>query len=163
MIRFALVPYLFIVLSVAGWTQNSAPQQAPGAPARISPLAKYVGTWTGSLEGRVWLTVKLTQQGQQLSGSLQRPANLQFNDQGDVKSVSDDKLVETVEEAVLNGDGLLLSVKNRETQQTDRFTMRVSSDTTAELKMSAMSMPPGMPKPKPWKLTKVPTAAPAAH
>ena len=34
--------------------------------------------------------------------------------------------------------------------------MKLSSDeTTAEIKMIAMNMPPGMPKPKPWKVMKV--------
>ncbi len=59
------------------------------------------------------------------------------------------KVTEVIEDATLNGDGLLLTAKNPDTNETDRFTMRLTGDTTAELKMSAMSMPPGMPKLRP--------------
>ena len=59
-------------------------------------------------------------------------------------------------EAKLNPDGLLITVKHPDTQETDRYMMKLSSDaTTAEIKMVAMNMPPGMPKPKPWKVMKV--------
>ena len=37
--------------------------------------------------------------------------------------------------------------------------MKLTGDTTAELKMIAMTMPPGMPKPKPWKVTRYTAAA----
>jgi len=60
-----------------------------------------------------------------------------------------------VDSAVLNGDGLLITVKDNGTQQTDRYMMRLTGADTAELKMVAMSMPPGMAKPKPWKLSRV--------
>jgi len=39
--------------------------------------------------------------------------------------------------------------------------MKLTSETTAEIKMSAMKMPPGMPKVKPWKLTKAGTSSTA--
>jgi hypothetical protein len=64
-------------------------------------------------------------------------------------------LTAAVENSLLNGDGLLLTVKDPGTQQTERYLMRLTSADTAELKMVAMSMPPGMPKPKPWKLSRV--------
>ena len=51
-------------------------------------------------------------------------------------------------------DGLLLTTKDPDTQETNRFTMKLTGEVTAEIKMSAMKMPPGMPKIKPWKLTK---------
>ena len=57
---------------------------------------------------------------------------------------------------VLNPDGLLLTLKDPDTQETDRYMMRLVApdNDTAELKMIAMTMPPGMPKPKPWRLVK---------
>ena len=49
----------------------------------------------------------------------------------------------------------LLTASDTGTQETHRYLMRLTSDNTAEVKMVAMSMPPGMPKPKPWKLSRV--------
>ncbi|MGB8768628.1 MAG: hypothetical protein WCC92_03370 [Candidatus Korobacteraceae bacterium] len=161
--RCAIVVMVALTLVSAGWSQTSSRQTTPDQAVRKSPLAGYAGTWIGTFEERPWLTVRLTLQGQLLSGSLSRAHDLQFNDAGEIKSVSDTQITETIEDATLNGDGLLLTAKNPDTHETDRFTMRLKSETTAELKMSAMSMPPGMPKPNPWKLTRVAdTSAPAA-
>jgi hypothetical protein len=149
-----LLLLLTVVLGVAAGAQTSPKQATPGTPVRKSPLADYDGTWNGSFEGTTWLTVKLILQGDRLSGSIQRPRNLQFNDQGELKSISDEQSTEAVQEAQVNPDGLLLTTKDPDTQETNRFTMKLTGETTAEIKMSAMKMPPGMPKIRPWKLTK---------
>jgi len=153
-----------LALGLSGWAQTAAQQNKQNAPVRKSPLAPYAGTWTGSFEGRTWLTVRLTLQGEQLTGSLQGPHSIQFNDQGEIKSVSDELSTEQVQSVQINGDGLLITAKDPDKPDTDRYLMRLTGETTADIKMLAMSMPPGMPKLKPWKLTKhgAPTA-PAAH
>jgi hypothetical protein len=158
--RLAIAIMIVLALSSAGWAQTSSRPTKPNQPVKKSPLAGYAGTWIGTFEERPWLTVQLALQDQQLSGSLRRAHDLKFNDAGELKSVGDTEVTEVIQEAALNNDGLLLTAKNPETNETDRFTMRLTSETTAELKMSAMSMPPGMPKLKPWKLTRV-AAAPS--
>ena len=146
---------LFVVaFGIAVAAQTPPKQGPPGTPVRKSPLAQYAGTWTGSLEGKPWITVKLTMLGDKLAGSIQRARTLQFSDQGEIKSVSEEQSDEVVQDAVVNPDGLLLTVKEPDNPETDRFTMKLTGETTAEIKMSAMKMPPGMPKIKPWKLTK---------
>jgi hypothetical protein len=125
------------------------------APARKSPLADYVGVWIGTFQGHAWITVRLTQQGPILSGTLQRARDLEFLDSGELKSVSQERANDSVENAVIQGDGLLITVKDPGTQETSRYVMRLTSANTAELKMVAMSMPPGMPKPKPWILSRL--------
>jgi hypothetical protein len=152
--RLAIVAMIVLALGSAGWSQTSSKQATPNQPVKKSPLAGYAGTWAGVFEQRPWLTVQLALQDQQLSGSLRRARDLQFNDAGEIKSVGDTQVTEVIEDAALNGDGLLLTAKNPDNNETDRFTMRLMGETTAELKMSAMSMPPGMPKLKPWKLTR---------
>ena len=162
--RLTIVVMSVLALGSAGWSQTSPKQTTPKQPVKKSPLAGYAGTWIGSFEDRPWLTVQLALQGQQLSGSLRRAQDLKFNDAGEIKSIGDTQVTEIIEDATLNGDGLLLTAKNPDTNQTDRFTMRLTSETAGELKMSAMSMPPGMPKPRPWKLTRIAASgAPAAH
>ena len=154
------VVLLVLALGVAAGAQTSPKQAAPGTTVHKSPLADYAGTWTGSFEGKTWLTVKLALQADRLSGFIQRPRNLQFNDLGELKSVSDEQSTEVVQDAQVNPDGLLLTTKDPDTQETNRFTMKLTGEATAEIKMSAMKMPPGMPKIKPWKVTKA-AASPA--
>ena len=72
-----------------------------------------------------------------------------------LKSVSKQLTSDPIERAEIQGDGLLLTVKNPTTQQTEHYVMRLMSADTAELKMAEMSMPPGMPKPMPWELSRV--------
>ena len=79
-----------------------------------------------------------------------------LNDNGELKHVSDEFVADQLVDAKLNPDGLLISVKDPNTQEVFRYRMKLSSDaTTAEIKMIAMNMPPGMPKAKPWKVMKV--------
>jgi len=162
--RFVYLALLATSLAALGWAQTSMTPGMQNAPARKSPLAEYAGSWIGTFQGHTWITIRLVQQGTQLSGSLRRPHDLQFEDSGDLKSVSDEQMTGGIENAVLQGDGLLLTVKEPGTQQIQRYVMRLMSANTAELKMSAMSMPPGMPKPKPWQLSRVgPSAVAPAH
>jgi hypothetical protein len=151
---FAVATLLFSMCLI-GVAQTSMAPQMQNAPARKSPLAEYAGAWTGMFEGHTWLAVRLALQGGQISGTLQRPKDFQFANNGAIKSVSDEQLTEGVENAVVQGDGLLLTVKDPGTQQTDHYVMKLTGPGTAELKMVAMSMPPGMPKPQPWRLNKV--------
>jgi len=146
----------FVVgLAAIGLGQTSMTPNLQNAPARKSPLAGYAGAWIGTFEGHPWLTIRLTEQGAQMSGTVQRQKDLKFNDQGEIKSVGEEQSTGAVESSVLNGDGLLLTVKDSDTQQTERYQMRLTSADTAEIKMVAMSMPPGMSKPKPWKVSRI--------
>jgi len=160
--RLGALLFFAIVVTTAVAAQTAA-QSNSEKPVKKNPLAAYAGTWTGAFEGKTWLTVKLALQADRLSGSIQRPRNLQFSDQGEIKSVGEEQSTEVVQDAQVNPDGLLLTTKDPDTQETNRFTMKLTGESTAEIKMSAMKMPPGMPKIKPWKLTKggAPSAAAA--
>ena len=161
--RVVSIALFTIALAALGYAQTSMTPGMQNAPARKSPLAEYAGAWVGTLQGHTWMSIRLALQGNQISGSLQRPNDLEYADNGDLKSVGEERSTATVENAQLNGDGLLLTVKDPKTEQTDHYVMRLTTANTAEVKMAAMSMPPGMAKPKPWVLNRVgPTAvAPA--
>jgi len=162
--RFGALLFFAIVVTAAVAAQPATQRSSETRPVKKNPLAAYAGRWTGSFAGNNWLTVTLTLQGDRLSGSIQHASHLQFNDQGEIKIVSDEQSTEVVQDAQVNPDGLLLTAKDPDTQETDRFTMKLTGESTAELKMSAMKMPPGMPKIKPWKLTKVgASSTPAAQ
>lgn len=157
--RVLSVAMLAVALSIIGYARTSMTPAMQNAPARKSPLAEYAGAWTGTFEGHSWMVIRLALQGNQVSGTIQRPEELQFADSGDLKSVGDKQQTWTVENSQLTGDGLLLTVKNADSPQADRYVIRLTTANTAEVKMVAMNMPPGMPKPKPWMLSRVgPTA-----
>jgi hypothetical protein len=156
---------LFVLSSsVAGWCQASPTSGAATPKAKpISPLVQYAGDWTSVFDGKVWLRLQLELHGEQLTGSLIHPKNITMNDNGELKSIGEEQSTETVTEAVVNPDGLLLTFKDAETQEIDRYMMRVilPEKLAADLKMIGMPMAPGMPKPKPWRLAKSESAAKA--
>jgi hypothetical protein len=155
---------LVVAVSLIGYAQTSMTPAMQNAPARKSPLAEYAGAWLGTFQGRGWLNIRLSVQGNQVSGTIQRPQEIQFADSGDLKSVGDQKSTWTVENGQLTGDGLLLTVKNADSQQPDHYVIRMTTANTAEVKMVAMNMPPGMPKPKPWTVSRLaPNAVPAVR
>lgn len=133
--------------------------QAPGGAAKakpVSPFAEYAGEWAATFNGKVWLQLRLVLQGEQMSGSLLHSRNIDLNDNGELKSVSEEQATESVINAEVNPDGLLLTIQDADTQENDRYLMRLITPAkdTAELKMIAMQLPPGMAKPKPWRVVK---------
>jgi hypothetical protein len=155
MTRFMSVALLVASLAILAPAQTSMTPQLQNAPARKSPLAGYVGAWIGTFEGHTWISIRLNNQNNELTGTLQRPNDLQFENSGALKSVGQEQTTDAVEKAELQGDGLLLTVKNPTNNQTEHYVMRLMSADTAELKMASMAMQPGMPKPRPWQLSRV--------
>jgi hypothetical protein len=159
MLRRLLAPLLILLVSSAIAQTAAKPGQSPGQPkAKISPLVPYAGNWASTFEGKPWMLLNLNLVEEQFSGSMQRAKHIDLNDNGEIKRVSEEFSSDQLVDGKLNPDGLLLTFKDSETQETFRYLMKMTGDVTAEIKMIAMEMPPGMPKPKPWKLTK---AAPA--
>ncbi len=163
-----IITFIMVAVSlsiiVAAQTAPAPAPQAPNPAARkvVSPLAQYSGAWIAAFDNHPWLAIELKLQGNQLLGTLNRPHDFQFDNQGGIKSVSQQRVVEGIENAVLQGDGLLFTVKDPATQKTDSYVMRLINANTAEVKMSGMAMQPGMPKPLPWKLSRVTPNANAA-
>jgi len=145
-----------LTLSLAGWSQTQASGGAKPSKAQpVSPFAEYVGDWVATLDGKAWLLLQLELRGDQLTGWLTHSRDLEMNDEGGLRSVSDEKVKEAITDATLNPDGLMITVKYADAKQTDRYMMKITvPGKEAELKMIAMDMPPGMPKPKPWPLLK---------
>ena len=160
---FALLAVMAVGLVAWCQTPQHPANAAPTAPQKekVSPFAGYAGVWTSKFDGKIWLQLRLDLHGEQLTGSLLHPQKVDVNDNGELKSVSEEQVTEALSDGVLNPDGLLLTLRNPDTQETDRYMMRLvpPDNDTAELKMIAMTMPPGMPKPKPWRLVKTGIAA----
>lgn len=159
---YLLFAALAAVLSVP-LAQAQAPaktnQNGAQTPVKKNPLVPYAGNWSCSLDSRPWFLLNLNLAGEQFSGSLQRARSFQLNDNGEVKQVSEEFFTLQLTDAKLNPDGLLMSFREPESQQTQRYQMKLTGDTSAEVRMLEMILPPGMPKAKPWKLVRA--AAPA--
>ena len=108
------------------------------------------------------MRLHLELRGDQLLGAMLRARKLAVNDSGDLKSVGEDQSGETITSAVLNPDGLVLTTKDADSPESVRYLMRLvhGQPDAADLKMIEMTMPPGMPKPKPWRLMRSATAQP---
>jgi hypothetical protein len=145
-----------LVTGVVAWCQT--PSAADGTPAKkkVSPLAEYVGLWTARFDGRLWLQFRLELNGEQLTGSLVHPRDINLDGEGQLKSVSEEQATEIVTDAALNPDGLVVTVKDPDTQEADRYLMRLvmPAKDAADVKMIGEAMPPGMAKPKPWRVVK---------
>jgi hypothetical protein len=161
--------FALLTLPLAAWCQAPASGNAkPSKAQQVSPYAEYVGDWISTLDGKVWLLLQLELHGDQLNGWLTHSHDLEMNDEGGLRSVSEDKVKEAITATTLNPDGLMITVKYADGKQTDQYMMRITvPGKAAELKMIAMDMPPGMPKPKPWPLMKFvadgPGNQPAPH
>ena len=102
---------------------SQTPAAKPGSPAtpvKKSPLLPYAGNWIGTFENQPWLILSLGLSGEQFSGAIRRPQKFEFNDNGELKKISEEFVTEIIVDGKLNPDGLLLTFKNPETQETDR-------------------------------------------
>jgi hypothetical protein len=165
-----LLIFALLAVPVAAFSQTTKPNTAKASKEQqVSPFAEYVGDWVSTFDGKVWLLLQLELHGDQLTGWLTHSRDLEVNDEGGLKSVSDDKVKETISEATVNPDGLLITVTYPEQKEPDHYLMRLLVDTkdAGDLKMIGEEMPPGMPKPKPWVIVKFvatpASKAPATH
>ena len=143
--------------AVLSWSQQPRPGNAANPQKKpVSPFAEYAGEWTATFDGKTWIRLTLQLEGEKLAGSLVHARDIRLNDNGELKSVSEEQSTEAITEAVVNPDGLLITLKDPDAHETDRYMMKLvqPAKEAADLKMVGQAMPPGMPKPKPWRLTK---------
>jgi hypothetical protein len=150
-----LLRMAFLILAYVSAGSCQAPASTPKAKP-VSPLLAYAGDWTASLNGTVWLRLRLEMRGDELIGAVLRSRKIEVSDSGEIRTVSDEQAGEKVTSAEVNPDGLLLKTIDAQTQEANRYAMKLvpPANDTADIKLIGMSMPPGMPKPKPWRVTK---------
>src|SRR5271167_2126163 len=65
---------LMLVATLSLYARCQAPSAsgsaAPPQKPKVSPLAEYAGTWTGTFDGKVWMILRLELHGDLLTGSL---------------------------------------------------------------------------------------------
>ena len=113
----------------------------------------FVGTWQAEFQGKTFVVVKLRMQDRKLTGTVS-PFTIELDQAGNLtKAERGDHGGWDVVETKLEGDGLALTCKDRETGDIDRFQMRLIGGN--EVLLSPMGAPAPPEGPQPFKLQKV--------
>jgi len=116
-------------------------------------LQPFVGTWQARFKGKVFETIKLEKQQGKLTGSV-RGADIEGDNDGELTGVHaiDSSDPDPIVEATLASGILRITIKEKDSEDTIQFEMKLTGPDQAELRILA---PPDVPTPKPWKLERV--------
>jgi hypothetical protein len=124
--------------------------QPHNADANLQP---FVGTWQARFKGKVFETIKLEKQQGKLTGSV-RGADIEVDKDGELTSAHaiDSSDPDPIVEATLASGVLRITIKEKDSEDTIQFEMKLTGPDQAELRILA---PPDVPTPKPWRLERV--------
>jgi beta-lactamase regulating signal transducer with metallopeptidase domain len=116
-------------------------------------LQSFVGTWQARFRGKVFETITLGKQQGKLTGSV-RGADVEVDKDGELTSAHaiDSSDPNPIVEATLASGILRITIKEKDSEDTIQFEMKLTGPDQAELRILA---PPDVPTPKPWKLERV--------
>jgi beta-lactamase regulating signal transducer with metallopeptidase domain len=135
-------------LGVSGFSiQVTQPHNTDANPQQ------FVGTWQARFKGNVFETIKLERQQGKLTGSV-RGADIEVDKDGELTSAHaiDSSDPDRIVEATLASGMLRITIKEKDSEDTIQFEMKLTGPDQAELRILA---PPDVPTPKPWKLERV--------
>ena len=127
--------------------------QATQPHNKDADLQPFVGTWQAKFKGTVFETIKLEKQQGKLSGSV-RGAEIEVDKDGELTSAraNDSSDPNPIVETTLTSGKLRITIKEKDSEDTIQFEMKLTGADQAELRILA---PPDVPVPKPWKLERV--------
>jgi LssY C-terminus len=138
----------FVLPALAG---RSAALQTPAG------VDEFAGTWEAQFQGKAFLTIKLANQDGKLTGTVSH-TNVQLDQSGELTRAEPALGEDPVVDAKLDGNTLLLTSKDQQSQDTAQFQITLTGADQAEVqqlgKISGTT-------PKPWKLERA-TASGAA-
>jgi beta-lactamase regulating signal transducer with metallopeptidase domain len=116
-------------------------------------LQPFAGTWHARFKGKIFETIKLEKQQGKLTGSV-RGADIEVDKGGELTSAHaiDSSDPDPIVEATLASGILRITIKEKDSDDTIQFEMKLTGPDQAELRILA---PPDVPTPKPWKLERV--------
>ena len=138
--------------------QRGAKGEAKLAFAKSSgnSAESFLGTWQAEFQGKTFVVVELRREGDKLTGTMS-PFTIELNQAGELtKAERGHHGGWDVIEAGLEGNGLALKCKDRETGDVDGFQMKLIGEEEALLSPMGGPAPPAGPQP--FKVRKV-----AAH
>lgn len=122
-------------------------------PANVSNARGFVGRWQASFQGKVFLTVSLTGDAQKLSGTVTN-ASIDLNKDGELTRAQADEGTDPVTSASVSGNRLRITTKSTDgSEDSTDYEIVLTGANEAELRID---VPPGITRPKPWKLTRMP-------
>jgi TonB family protein len=114
----------------------------------------FLGTWQAEFQRKTFILLELRTQANKLTGTMS-PFTIELDKAGNLtKAEPGDHGGWDVVEAELEGSGLAVTCRDRETGDIDRFQMRLIGEKEALLSPVGMPAPPAGPTP--FKLRKVP-------
>jgi hypothetical protein len=146
--HFQQTIYLFLfatALTVGLFGQDFKP--ATGANAK-----QFVGHWESRFQGKVFLILSLTGDANKLSGSLSN-ADFEVNDAGELTKAQINEGSTPITSAQVNGNRLRITTKSSDGSE-ESIDSEIVLQSPDEAQFHII-VPPDVPRPKPWKLTRV--------
>jgi len=122
-------------------------------PANSTNAKNFLGTWQARFHGKVFVTLKLVGNPQKLNGTMSK-ASVDLNQDGSLASAEPNDGSNSIINARVNGKEMHFTSKSSDgTGDAVNWEIVLAGAGEAELQPI---VPPDVPKPKPWKLTRVP-------
>jgi beta-lactamase regulating signal transducer with metallopeptidase domain len=139
----ALVLLLVTGLGVSVFSlQVTQPKQSDAT------LQQFVGTWQAKFKGKTFLTIKLQNEQDKLTGTASR-ADVQANDAGELISAKALDGSDPILEAKLTSGILRITAKDGDSKDTVQFDIKLTGNDQGEIQIV---IPPDVATVKPWKL-----------
>ena len=120
-------------------------------PANSTNAKEFLGKWQGRFHGKVFVTLDLAGDAKKLTGAMSK-ASVELNADGSLASAEPNDGTNSITQALVNGKELHFTSSDGTGDPVDWEIVLVGAD-EAELQPI---VPPDVPKPKPWKMTRVP-------
>ena len=125
-------------------------------PATATNAKQFAGTWKASFQGNAFLTIALVIEGNKLVGTVSH-ANIELNKAGELTKAeaNESEDPDPITDLRVNGNVLRITAKSTDgSEDSIQSEMRLIAVNEADLRMV---VPPDVPAPKPWRLTRVAT------
>ena len=124
-------------------------------PATAANAKQFVGVWKASFQGKPFLTVNISIDGNKLVGSVSH-AEIELSKAGELTKAeaNDEDAPDPITDARVNGDTLRVTTKSTDgSEDSIEAEIRLVANNEADFRML---VPPDVPAPKPWRLERVP-------
>ena len=121
-------------------------------PANSANAKDFLGKWQGKFHGKVFVTIALTGDAHKLSGTMSK-ASVELKEDGSLASAEPNDGTNSITHAQVNGKELHFTSDSGDGSDPVDWDIVLIGADEAELQPI---VPPDVPKPKPWKLTRVP-------
>ena len=122
-------------------------------PATSSNAKQFVGTWQGSFNGKPFLTVTFNVAGNKVSGSMSH-ADIDVNKAGELTKAEVRDGQDTITEAQVKGNVLRFTTKSTDgSEDSMQAELKLIAPGKGEVRM--VGLPPDVPAPKPWAVSRV--------